>query len=107
MKKNGITDTSFLLGSEEAKAFEAGRYVALHQSTLGKVRIIASIAERQWKGKLKTEAGWKEIYGTRVEGLADLVTNHWLFKLIGFISIIITLITGIPFIWNLTKDLFS
>lgn len=99
--KNQITKTNFLSGADEALAFEEERYVALHQSTLRKAEMIVSITERQWKGILKTDATWRERYKLNLVAVTDLFTDHWLFKTIGFLSIVVGLVTGIIFLVGL------
>jgi hypothetical protein len=54
MKLNGITDLDFLTGQAEALAFEAGELNLMHQSTIRKVEVISTIANRAWQGDLKT-----------------------------------------------------
>jgi hypothetical protein len=76
-KKNGITDKDYLLGAEEAEAFNNRDYVRLHRSTLRKVEIIAELAERTENGSLKTDASWKEIYGAYHIGLSEFIREHW------------------------------
>ena len=88
-------------GANEALAFEEERYVALHQSTLRKAEMLVSITERQWKGILKTDATWKERYSLKLVAVTDLLTDHWLFKTIGFLSITVGLVTGIIFLIGL------
>ena len=55
---NAITMTRFLSGEAEAAKFRAGEYVALHRSTLRKVDVLADIAERTYRGTLRTNSGW-------------------------------------------------
>lgn len=88
MEFNQISSRHFLSGAEEANAFTKGDYVKLHQSTLKKVDIISHLAERQWNGTLRTKAGRVEQYGNSVVGLVELVTDHWLYKVAGFVGIV-------------------
>ena len=55
IRKNAITDQDFLSGEEEARAFENGEYIEVHQSTLRKVTVISEIANRASAGTLKTD----------------------------------------------------
>lgn len=82
MRFNGITDTSFLTGAEEAEAFENREYVKLHQSTVRKVRVIYALAEREWDRRLRTKAGWWQRHGASLGGLVEDLTNHWGYKLL-------------------------
>lgn len=93
--KNRMSALQFLGGAEEAKAFENREYVKLHQSTLRKVDILANVAERTWNGNLKTEATWRDQYGSPLIGAVEAATDHWLFKLLGLICIFITLGTAL------------
>lgn len=81
-----------MTGRDEANAFENREYVKLHQSTLRKVDILSSIADRAWKQELKTNAKWKDIYGSSVVGFVETVTDHWLYKVLGFVGIVATLL---------------
>ncbi len=90
--RNKVTDRSFLSGQQEADAFTKGDYIALHQSTLRKVGIIATIAEMAWNDTLQTNATWKDKYGANFVGLTERISNHVLFKWAGFIAIVITIV---------------
>jgi hypothetical protein len=91
MEKNKITDKDFLSGADEATAFQKKEYVKLHQSTLRKVDVIANITERLGNGVLKTNAKWKDIYGSYPAALGEFLKEHWIFSLISFISAIVGL----------------
>ena len=91
MEKNKITDKDFLSGADEATAFQKKEYVKLHQSTLRKVDVIANISERLGNGVLKTNAKWKDIYGSYPAALGEFLKEHWIFSLISFISAIVGL----------------
>ena len=58
LKANDIKPLDFLSGGEEARAFDEKKYVALHQSTLRKVDILANLAARAHDGTLRTNATW-------------------------------------------------
>jgi hypothetical protein len=93
MEKNKITHKDFLNGADEAVAFEKKEYVKLHQSTLRKVEVIANIIERSDDGSLKTNASWKDIYGSYPEALGEFLKEHWVISLIGFISAVAGIVT--------------
>jgi hypothetical protein len=97
VKINRISKQHFLQGREEADAFKNGDYVSLHQSTLKKVDVIHHLAEREWLGTLKTNATLRDEYGTTIEGLVDRVTDHWSFKVLGFVGIMGSIIGGVAF----------
>lgn len=92
MEKNSISKKDFLAGKEEAEVFLKSEYVKLHQSTLRKVDIIATITERAWKQDLVTNAKWLASYGTGVAAFIEAVTDHWLYKFLGFLGIVASLI---------------
>lgn len=87
IEMNHMTKMDFLSGEEEAKAFENMEYVKLHQSTLRKVDLLAGIAEITYAGTLKTMATWRDVYGSDLAAWTEMITEHWLFKLVGVIGI--------------------
>ena len=92
MDLNSMSKKNFLLGSEEAQAFENKEYVKLHQSTLRKVDIIDDILKRSAEGLLKTNATWKDIHGISLQGLYQLTKDNWL---AGLIYAILLILVGI------------
>jgi hypothetical protein len=88
IKKNNITYRDFLVGPDEAKAFENKEFVKPHQSTLRKADILANIAERAASNSLKTNATWRERYGIHPAVGIDLVKEHWVFGLIGMVVVV-------------------
>ena len=74
--RNGITRLAFMNGAEEATAFDRHDYVALHQSTLRKVDILANILGRQINGSLETSASWWTKNGSSVRGAIEGATTH-------------------------------
>lgn len=92
IERNKISDLGFLSGEDEAKAFENGEYVKLHQSTLRKVDILANIVERTADGTLRTNARRKEIYGSYVAFAAEMVREHWLFVLLGLFATVASIV---------------
>lgn len=86
VRKNEMNEQDFLAGSDEAIAFEEREYVKLHQSTLRKVSLFASIAHKAETGSLKTNSTWHDIYGSYPAALGELIKEHWIFVLIGFAS---------------------
>lgn len=96
---NGITKKDFLVGKEEAEAFNNKEYVKLHQSTLRKVDVFQTILERTTAKTLKTRAKLFDIYGISPQGIWDMIKDNWL------LGIIWTLITA--FIGALIGSFFS
>jgi hypothetical protein len=82
IKKNNITDKDFLVGAQEAEAFEKKEFVRLHQSTLRKVDTLANLFERTSNKSLKTNSTWAEQYGFTPSVLAELAKEHWLVTLL-------------------------
>ena len=96
-KKNGISARDFLNGKEEAKAFEDGKYVALHRSTLRKVEIISDIAFRAVEDTLATDAKPMEIHGSYAVWLRKKVEEHPLYFILGLIG---TIASILAFFWS-------
>lgn len=81
LEKNHIAPRDFLTGEEEAKAFENRDFVALHQSTLRKVDVIANIAGRAHDRNLKTNTTWWEMHGGRVRTALIWMAENRTFQL--------------------------
>ena len=96
-QKNKISTRDFLNGEKEARAFENGKYVALHRSTLRKVDIISDIAFRAVDDTLATDAKYKEIYGSHLAWLTEKGKEHPLSFLLGLLAAIVTIIS---FFWS-------
>mgnify|MGYP006271217823 CR=1 FL=1 len=88
MEKNKINNEGFLKGEDEPAAFKNKEYVKLHQSTLRKVNILDQIIKHYEKGTLKTNANGKDIYGGYAAAIGEILKEHWLATIIGFISAI-------------------
>lgn len=82
IKKNNITDKDFLVGAQEAEAFENKEFVRLHQSTLRKVDTLANLFERTSNKSLKTNSTWAEQYGFTPSVIAEWAKEHWLVTLL-------------------------
>jgi hypothetical protein len=79
IKKNSIKPLDFLNGAQEAAAFEQRNFVALHQSTLRKVDVLANIASRAHEKGLKTNTTWWEMHGGRIRIIVEwVVENKWI-----------------------------
>jgi hypothetical protein len=74
---------TFLTGAQEAAAFENRNFVALHQSTLRKVDIVANILGRAHNRALKTNTTWWEMHGGHIRSISTWIIEH---KLIAFIA---------------------
>jgi hypothetical protein len=93
IEKNRITNKDFLSGADEARAFMDKEYVKLHLSTLRKVDILASIAERADNGSLKTNSTWKDVYGSYPEAIGEALKEHWVISITAFVSAIAGIIS--------------
>lgn len=91
---NGIQPKDFLNGQKEAKAFEERDFVALHQSTLRKVDILADIFDRAHDRQLKTNTTWWKMRGGRVRTAVNwLVENKFIAFLIALVGLALTVWT--------------
>ncbi len=88
VEKNKISDRDMLTGAEEAQAFDNKEYVKLHQSTLRKVDILGRTAD----GTIRTNSKWYEIYGIHPKVLVELVTEHWVCGILGFVVLVWSLL---------------
>ena len=82
LSKNHIAPRDFLTGAQEAAAFENRDFVALHQSTLRKVDIIANIAGRAHDRNLKTNTTWWGMHGGRVRTALIWMAENRTFQVI-------------------------
>lgn len=78
-QKNKIEALDFMTGKQEADAFENGKYVDLHRSTLRKVDVFCNIAQRAFDKTLKTDASWKEAHGLSLKTILYLAKKHWIY----------------------------
>jgi hypothetical protein len=93
--KNQIRPLDFLSGPEEAAAFENRNFVALHQSTLRKVDVIANIATRAFDRDLKTNTTWWEMNGGRIRSFLRWMSENRIFQLLAGLSSIIGVVIAI------------
>lgn len=93
--KNKMTKKDFLTGAEEAQAFVKKEYVKLHQSTLRKVDIIATIYEKVEDGSLQSNARFSDVYGYSPQGIFDLAKENWLLSsILSVIGILIGVVVS-------------
>lgn len=98
LEKNHIAPRDFLTGAQEAKAFEDRDFVALHQSTLRKVDVIANIAARAHDRDLRTNTTWWEMRGGRVRTALIWMAENRTFQVIAGLASIVGLVLAI---WTL------
>lgn len=90
MEYNGMTTKGFLSGEQEAAAFQEGKYIALHESTLRKVDTFCSFLDGAIGGTLKTKARWRERCDLFVIG--DALKNHWIVTLLTLLGAVGTIV---------------
>lgn len=95
IKKNKITDKDFLVGAQEAIAFENKEFVRLHQSTLRKVDTLANLFERTASKSLKTNSTWAEQYGFTPAVIAEWAKEHWLFTMLLIGGVVLTFVVRV------------
>lgn len=86
LRINSISEKDFLTGQQEADAFVNRDYVRLHQSTLRKVDVLNNIFVRLSSGTLKVKSNWKDVHGSVIWYCAEVIQEHPLFVIIGFVS---------------------
>jgi hypothetical protein len=79
LEKNNIEALDFMTGAQEAAAFEEGKYVDLHRSTLRKVDVFCNLTQRAFDKTLKTNSTWKEAHGLSFQTLLYLAKKHWIY----------------------------
>jgi hypothetical protein len=89
--KNMITKTSFLLGKDEAKAFEEKEYIKLHLSTLRKTDALESIFCLLAEKRLKTNKKRLNFSFLYFQTFIEEIQNHWIIKLLSIIVVIVTI----------------
>lgn len=93
MKLNGEKPKDFLTGREEVEAFQKKEYLKLHASTLSKVGWFQKLLLKLLGNKIKTQH-------SNLPHKIDQLMESLPVKVLGFIGIIFTLITGIAFIFE-------
>lgn len=71
-----MSDVGALQGAEEADAFVKGEFIKLHQSTLRKVDVMASIFDRVHDKSIVTKASFIDKYGIHPVALIEIAKNH-------------------------------
>jgi hypothetical protein len=92
LEKNSIAALDYLNGAGEAKAFEEKNYVALHQSTLRKVDVLANIFHRVHDRQLKTNTTWWEMHGGKARTFINWLAEN---KIVGLIIAITGLVLSL------------
>lgn len=100
MELNNIKNLNFKSGEKEASLFQNRNYIALHQSTLSKVDIIANICNQAYEGTLKTSATFWDKNGGSITGIIHFLKEHPLIM-------ILSILANIGFVINLVWSLFK
>jgi hypothetical protein len=90
--KNNITKRDFLTGEEEAEAFNNKEFIKLHQSTLRKVNVIATIFSYACDQNLQTNATWSSQYGSTPQVIVELIKENWVWSAVGIVLTTTTLL---------------
>lgn len=98
--RNHISDKDFLLGKDEAEAFRNGEYYRLHLSTLRKVDVIASIAERADNGTLKTNSRWSDRTRLYPQAVGEWLREHWIPSIVFALITILSFVLGLASPWR-------
>ena len=95
--KNDMVPSNFMLGKEEAIAFDNGEYVKLHQSTLSKVDAITNLAEVAVEDKLISDNNYFVRKGLTAGTIGHIVKDHPLYVALSILAVILALIVSA---WN-------
>ena len=93
--QNTIKPRDFLSGEDEARAFEEHDFVALHQTTLRQVDVIANLAVRDHDRQLITNTTWWQMRGGRVLSFLRWLGDHPYVALLSFFFASGTAIAGV------------
>jgi hypothetical protein len=95
---NNIHKKAFLTGAEEADAFAAGNFVAMHQSTLVKVQALSDIAHLAAQQRLRTKSRlWRDVYGASLSSWGQAVAANWVFVVVvAFAGLALGLVGALP-----------
>ena len=91
LERNRITKLGFMTGEQEANAFDARNYVALHQSTLRKVDAMCNIVGRANDRTLRTNTTWWEMHGGTTRAFFNWILDHKIFTSVASLASIVAL----------------
>lgn len=97
MKLNGTKPKNFLTGREEVEAFQNKEYLKLHASTLSKVGWFQRLLLKLLNNKIKTQ------HSNLPRRINEMVESLPV-KILGFVGIIFTLITGGAFFFDAVQQ---
>jgi len=95
LERNDMVPRNFLVGEDEAKAFDEGNYVKLHQSTLSKVDAFMEICTAAFQGRLKSNNGYFRRRGLTISTVASFVQDHPVFIALSVLAVIFAVLLGI------------
>ncbi|KAB8033602.1 hypothetical protein [Fluviispira multicolorata] len=107
IKYNNYSCNDLMSGEEEAKCFENGDYLKLHNSTLKKVRIFSYIINDLMLKKLKRKSNYFQENGITFETFTNYLTQNSISKFILFIFAIIGFISSFKPIPEILKKFLN
>lgn len=81
-RRNDINLKDAMPGKEEARAFEARDFRALHMSTMRKVEVVDRFLTAHLRGRLKHAVSLKEVYDLTIPGIYGMARESWLLLLL-------------------------
>ncbi|EGO5844401.1 hypothetical protein [Enterococcus faecalis] len=94
-EQNKIHPKDILFGKEESDAFENKEFIKLSFSTASKVDLFSNFLIAAIDNKLKVLSNKRQIYGTDIRGLSDIVKNSpWLSTVFWLINLLIGTFLG-------------
>lgn len=84
-EKNSIETAGFLEYDEEQGMLDKGQYDSILTSLSRKTNILKQFLDLSYKGVLKTDSSWKEIYGFSLQGIYEACKEKWWFNLLSFV----------------------
>lgn len=100
VQKNKISALDFLMGADEAKAFEDKEFIKLHRSTLRKVDVLANLFERTSNRTLEVNSTWREQYGVTPAVIVEIVKEHWIFAALTILFFLLGLVVRVFELWQ-------
>lgn len=88
-KRNNLNLKDFLLGKDEAFAFESKEWLSLNNSTLVKVKLFKKIAILIKNRKLKTKSSIIDIYGLSLQSISEVIQNNTLIRSVWWLILVV------------------
>lgn len=97
---NNVAIKDAMSGADEANAFKAKNYKALHMSTLRKLDMIANFFDRAHANTLKNNGTFREKYGFHYSIIPELIKVHPIYTLLIVCSSILVAINRFAYFFN-------